>query len=156
MRDQRYDDAATMRGQFRGIQASIKDKLLLASSTHCSSHSLNLYLSDASNIPFIRNCMGIIKEVCVFFYMSATRTEILLSTIYDCYPGGGKHCYVKRHDSVFLFKSILEPVFSLFCKEEKSSDSAPKAYALSNSISQFKFLVNLFLLSQMLSTIHNL
>ncbi|GBM23764.1 hypothetical protein AVEN_271126-1 [Araneus ventricosus] len=79
MRGQGYDGAATMRGQFRGVQASIKEKLPLALYTHCSSHSLNLCLSDASNIPSIRNCMGVIKEVCRFFHMSAKRTEILKS-----------------------------------------------------------------------------
>ncbi|GBM17896.1 hypothetical protein AVEN_111053-1 [Araneus ventricosus] len=76
MRGQGYDGAAPMRGQFRGVQASIKEKLPLALYIHCSSHSLNLCLSDSSNIPSIRNCMGIIKEVCIFFHMSAKRTEI--------------------------------------------------------------------------------
>ncbi|GBN58887.1 repressor of the inhibitor of the protein kinase [Araneus ventricosus] len=76
MRGQGYDGAATMRGKFRGVQASIKEKLPLALYTHCSSYSLNLCLSDASNIPSIRNCMGVIKEVCRFFHMSAKRTEI--------------------------------------------------------------------------------
>ncbi|GBM46638.1 Zinc finger MYM-type protein 1 [Araneus ventricosus] len=76
MRGQGYDGASTMRGRFRGVQASIKEKLPLALYTHCSSHSLNLCLSDASNIPSIRNCMGVIKEVCRFFHTSAKRTEI--------------------------------------------------------------------------------
>ncbi|GBN40674.1 hypothetical protein AVEN_128616-1 [Araneus ventricosus] len=86
MRRQGYDGAATMRGQFRGVQASIKEKLPLALYTHCSSHSLNLCLSDASNIPSIRNCMGFIKEVCRFFHMSAKRTGILKSMTSNCCP----------------------------------------------------------------------
>ncbi|GBN86768.1 repressor of the inhibitor of the protein kinase [Araneus ventricosus] len=137
MRGQGYDGAATMRGQFRRVQASIKEKLPLALYTHCSSHSLNLYLSDASNIPSIRNCMGVIKEVCRFFHMSAKRTEILKSMISDCCPEQKKKklislCetrWVERHDSVFLFKDILEPIlFSLLKIDEESSDSAPKAH----------------------------
>ncbi|GBM74964.1 hypothetical protein AVEN_79004-1 [Araneus ventricosus] len=169
MRGQGYDGAATMRGQFRGVQASIKEKLPLALYTHCSSHSLNLCLSDASNIPSIRNCMGVIKEVCRFFHMSAKRTEILKSMISDCCPEQKKNFHImklislcetrcmERHDSVFLFKNILEPILlSLLKIEEESSDSAPKAHALSSSISQFQFLVNLFVLSRMLSTTHNL
>ncbi|GBO36650.1 hypothetical protein AVEN_234615-1 [Araneus ventricosus] len=44
MRGQGYDGAATMRGQFRGVQVSIKEKLPLDLHTHCSSHSLNLCL----------------------------------------------------------------------------------------------------------------
>ncbi|GBL78891.1 hypothetical protein AVEN_48870-1 [Araneus ventricosus] len=65
--------------------------------------------------------------------------------------------WVERHDSVFLFKDILEPILlSLLKTEEESRDSAPKAHALSSSISQFQFLVNLFVLSRVLSTTHNL
>ncbi|GBL96318.1 Zinc finger MYM-type protein 1 [Araneus ventricosus] len=48
MRGQGYDGAGTMRGQFRGVQASIKEKLPLALYTYCSSHSLNLCLSEAT------------------------------------------------------------------------------------------------------------
>ncbi|GBN21481.1 hypothetical protein AVEN_136383-1 [Araneus ventricosus] len=139
MKGQGYDGAAMMRGQFRGVQASIKEKLPLALYTHCSSHSLNLCLSDARNIPSIRNCMGVIKEVCRFFHMSTKRTEILKSMISDCCPEQKKKklislCetrWVERHDSVFLFKDILEPILlSLLKIEEESSDSAPKAHAL--------------------------
>ncbi|GBM69584.1 hypothetical protein AVEN_261649-1 [Araneus ventricosus] len=148
MRGQGYNGSATMRGQFRGVQASIKEKLPLALYTHCSSHSLNLCLSDASNIPSIRNCMGVIKEVCRFFHMSAKRTEMLKLMLSDCCPEQKKKklislCetrWVERHDSVFLFKDILEPILlSLLKIEEESSDSAPKAHALSSSIN-FKYL----------------
>ncbi|GBM31565.1 hypothetical protein AVEN_11740-1 [Araneus ventricosus] len=44
MRGQGYDGAATMRGQLRGVQDSIKEKLPQLLYTHCSSHSLNLCL----------------------------------------------------------------------------------------------------------------
>ncbi|GBN35873.1 repressor of the inhibitor of the protein kinase [Araneus ventricosus] len=138
MRGQGYDGAATMRGQFRRVQASIKEKLPLALYTHCSSNSLNLCLSDASNIPSIRNCMGVIKEVCRFFHMSAKRTETLKSMISDCCPEQKKKklisLCVQSHDSVFLFKDILESILlSLLKIEEESSDSALKAHALNLS-----------------------
>ncbi|GBL73360.1 hypothetical protein AVEN_159384-1 [Araneus ventricosus] len=96
--------------------------------------------------------------------MSAKRTEILKSMISDCCPEQKKKklillCetrWVERHDSVFSFKDILEPILLSLLKIEESSDSASKAHALSSSISQFQFLVNLFVLSRMLSTTHNL
>ncbi|GBN02951.1 hypothetical protein AVEN_148730-1 [Araneus ventricosus] len=108
--------------------------------------------------------MGVIKEVCRFFHMSAKRTERLKSMISDCCPEQKKKklislCEtprVERHDSVFLFKDILEPILPSLLKIEESSDSAPKAHSLSSSISQFQFLVNLFVLSRMMSTTHNL
>ncbi|GBM71007.1 repressor of the inhibitor of the protein kinase [Araneus ventricosus] len=121
MRGQGYDGAATMRGQFRGLQASIKEKLPLDLYTHCSSHSLNFCLSGASNFPSIRNCMGVIKEVCRFFHISAKRTEILKSTISDCCPEQKKKLislcetrWVERHDSAPLFKDILKPILLSF------------------------------------------
>ncbi|GBL80651.1 hypothetical protein AVEN_64089-1 [Araneus ventricosus] len=65
--------------------------------------------------------------------------------------------WVERHDSVFSFKDILKPILLSSLKiEEGSSDSAPKAHAPSSSISQFQFLVNLYVLSRGLSTTHNL
>ncbi|GBO35781.1 hypothetical protein AVEN_30132-1, partial [Araneus ventricosus] len=70
--------------------------------------------------------------------MSSKRTEILKSMISDCCPEQKKKklislCetrWVERHDSVFLFKDILEPILlSLLKIEEESSDSAPKEIA---------------------------
>ncbi|XP_050063021.1 52 kDa repressor of the inhibitor of the protein kinase-like [Aphis gossypii] len=86
LRGEGYDGASAMRGQFRGVQACIKQKLPLAVYTHCSSHNLNLCLSEASKVPSIRNCMGIISEVCAFFHMSAQRTELLKLAITECCP----------------------------------------------------------------------
>ncbi|GBN81036.1 repressor of the inhibitor of the protein kinase, partial [Araneus ventricosus] len=74
--------------------------------------------------------------------MSAKRTEILKSIISDCCPEQKKrnlfyylkHDWMERHDSVFLFKDILEPILlSLLKIEEESSASAPKAHALNLS-----------------------
>ncbi|XP_028141436.2 52 kDa repressor of the inhibitor of the protein kinase-like [Diabrotica virgifera virgifera] len=109
--------------------------------------------------------MGVIKEVCAFFHKSAKRTEVLKLTITECCPEQKKKkliflCetrWVERHDSVLLFKELLEPVsLSLLKIEEESSDSVPKAHALGSSITQFQFLVNTFVLSHMLSKTHNL
>lgn len=86
LRGEGYDGASVMRGQFRGVQACIKQKLPLTVYTYCSSHNLNLCLSEASKVPSIRNCMGIISEVCAFFHMSAQRTELLKLAITECCP----------------------------------------------------------------------
>lgn len=116
-----------------GVQASIKEKLPPA-----------LY---------------IVKEVCRFFHMSAKRTKILKSIIYNCCLEQGKknlfHCV--KHSGWkgttwwLHLKIFLEPILlSLLKIEENPSDSAAKTHALNSSISQFQ--VNLFLLNQMLST----
>lgn len=81
-------------------------------------------LSDASQIPFTRNCMGTISEVCAFFHMSTKRTEIFKSVIIECYPEQKKNKKKKRghwfpcekHDEskdmdlMLLFKEIPQPI----------------------------------------------
>ncbi|GBO01877.1 hypothetical protein AVEN_114669-1 [Araneus ventricosus] len=60
---------------------------------------------------------------------------MLKSMISDCCPEQKKKklislCetqWVERHDSMFLFKDILEPILISLKIEEESSDSAPKA-----------------------------
>ncbi|KAH6932072.1 hypothetical protein HPB50_002827 [Hyalomma asiaticum] len=54
MRGQGYDGAAAMSGAFNGVQALILKDFPTALYTHCSSHSLNLCLSDASAVQDIR------------------------------------------------------------------------------------------------------
>lgn len=95
--------------------------------------------------------MGVIKEVCGFIHMLAKRTQLLKSAILECCPEQKKKLislcetrWLERNDSVILFKDILEAILLSLAKiEEESSDSATKAFALSNSISQFQFLVNI-------------
>lgn len=67
MRGQGYDGAAVMSGSFRGVQALIRGVYPLAVYTHCSSHSLNLCLNDASKVSDIRNAFAMIGEVCSIF-----------------------------------------------------------------------------------------
>jgi len=47
--------AASMSGNFRGVQAIVKKSYPKALYTHCVSHSLNLCLSDAAKTQAIRN-----------------------------------------------------------------------------------------------------
>jgi len=57
LRGQGYDGAATMPGNFRGVQAIVKKSYPKALYTHCVSHSLNLVLNDASKLQPVRNCI---------------------------------------------------------------------------------------------------
>ncbi|KAH6927504.1 hypothetical protein HPB50_004915 [Hyalomma asiaticum] len=65
MRGQGYDGAAAMSGAFNGVQALILEDFPTALYTHCSSHSLNLCLSDASAVQDIRRAFGTMSEVLV-------------------------------------------------------------------------------------------
>ncbi|CAN7949470.1 unnamed protein product [Ixodes pacificus] len=77
MRDQGYNGAAVMSRAFRGVQASIRDEFRTALYTHCSSHSLNLCLSDASAVQDIKRAFGTISDICSFFRASPKRTALI-------------------------------------------------------------------------------
>lgn len=108
--------AATMRGEFRGVQAHIKEQNPLALYSHCAAHTLNLCLVDASKVNPIRNCMRTISDICAFFHSSAKRTNILKEEITNLLPESKRLIslcearWVQRHDAVLMFKSSLVPI----------------------------------------------
>lgn len=67
LRGQGYDGAASMSSRFNGVQAVIQNSYPTALYVHCTSHSLNLALSNATSIQCIRNCMGVIENAYNFF-----------------------------------------------------------------------------------------
>nr|CAI5823580.1 unnamed protein product [Callosobruchus analis] len=67
LRGQGYDGASNMSGVFKGVQALIASRYNTALYVHCASHSLNLALSNASEVQAIRNCVGINEKVYAFF-----------------------------------------------------------------------------------------
>jgi len=83
MYGQGYDGASNMAGQFKGVHTIIRDKYPNALYVHCSAHSLNLAVSSSSNIKPIRNCLGVIEKLHVFFN-TPKRNNILLTEIEKC------------------------------------------------------------------------
>ncbi|KAF0707053.1 52 kDa repressor of the inhibitor of the protein kinase-like [Aphis craccivora] len=67
LRGQGYDGAVTMSGKFNGVATLIKNKYPTALYIHCSSHNLNLSISYSCNLPQIRNTMGTIESIYLFF-----------------------------------------------------------------------------------------
>lgn len=67
LRGQGYDGAASMSGQFKGVQACIKKEYKTPLYVHCSSHCLNLAVSYACGLQSIPNTMGTIEKVFIFF-----------------------------------------------------------------------------------------
>lgn len=84
LRGQGYDGAAAMSGHFNGVQAHVTKNYPLAHYIHCSSHSLNLAISDACNIQSIRNCTGTIQKVCVFFKYPKRNNVLTESISFIC------------------------------------------------------------------------
>jgi hypothetical protein len=69
---QGYDGASNMAGHMQGDQAHVRAMYPKALYIHCVAHSLNLAVLTASNIKPIRNCLGIIEKLYVFFQYTQT------------------------------------------------------------------------------------
>jgi hypothetical protein len=63
MRAQCYDGAANMAGEYRGVQARIKEVVPGAVYTHCKAHNLNLSIIHACKEPLFRNVMNTLQEI---------------------------------------------------------------------------------------------
>lgn len=85
IRGQGYDGASAMRGNFNGVQAIVKQTYPLALYLHCSSHSLNLCISDACNLKSIRNATGTLQAINAFL-KTPKRQSVLESAIDKCIP----------------------------------------------------------------------
>ena len=69
-----YDGSAAMSGQFRGVQAVVREEFPKALYVHCSAHALNLALWHSCSVQSVRNYIGTVKATKTFFRSSAKRT----------------------------------------------------------------------------------
>jgi len=76
---QGFDRASNMSGKFNGVQAIIREQYPQAIYVHCAAHSLNLAVSTASNIKPIRNCLGILEKMYVFFKTPKRNNALLIA-----------------------------------------------------------------------------
>ena len=77
LRGQAYDGAGNMSGKHRGTAATIQTTCPKAVYVHCAAHSLNLCVVAACNIQLVKNMMGTMVEICLFF--SAIHPNVSLS-----------------------------------------------------------------------------
>jgi len=80
---QGYDRKAGMSGELQDCAAKFMEKYPLALYVHCASRSLNFVVSDACNIPIIRNFLGSMKGTINFFHKSIQRQTILKDVIHQ-------------------------------------------------------------------------
>ncbi len=81
-----YDGAGNMSGATKGAAAIIREQYPEATYVHCSSHVLNLAIVKACDLPPIRNFMGTMTELCIFFKYSPKRQGLLERNIQDAVP----------------------------------------------------------------------
>ena len=87
LRGQGYDRASAMKGHLSGCGALISKDYPSAIYVHCSSHSLNLMLSDTCAVYAIRNTIGTMKKIITFIRASEKRTDMLKEQIMSVDPG---------------------------------------------------------------------
>lgn len=73
---QGYDGASSISSRFQGVQAHIRTKNPLAIYIHCSSHSFNIAISDACDLPVITNCMAVVQAAYNFFNYPKRNNEL--------------------------------------------------------------------------------
>lgn len=66
-----------MAGKFNGVQAVIRDSYPKALYIHCSAHSFNLAVCTSSDIKSVRNCLGIVERLYVFFNTPKRKNELI-------------------------------------------------------------------------------
>lgn len=158
VRGQGYDGASAMRGEFNGVQAIIQRDFPKAVYTHCTSHCLNLCLSDAAKTPSIRNCFSTISEVCSYFKASAKRSKVLKDALVAAGKNNtGLHNYcetrwVERHDAVSVFNDCFDSIIdALEIIMNSNEEASTKATSLHTCLCKFEFIITLTVMSKMLS-----
>ena len=115
---QGYDGTAAMSGHINGVQKHIREQCPSAVYVHCVSHSLNLCLLKAGEVPDIRKAVTVIHELAVFYCSSNKRLLHLQECIQEECPKSAHTClkmhcttrWVEKQESVRIFKELLPAV----------------------------------------------
>jgi hypothetical protein len=164
MRGQGYDGAAATSGVNNGVQAHITRVVKNAIYTHCLAHNLNLSISDSCDMYQIRNCMGTINKVYVFFN-TPIRQDFLTRAIKLMSPDASYEklkelCatrWVERHDSVDAFDQLYDAICCALSdiKQTRDKKSSTEANLLLAAIKDTEFIISLQVLHQVFSyTLH--
>ncbi|XP_060845934.1 52 kDa repressor of the inhibitor of the protein kinase-like [Rhopalosiphum padi] len=139
-----------MSGKYKGVQAIVRAEYPKAIYVHCAAHTLNLAVSNASNIQPIRNCLGIIEKLYDFFN-TPKRNNMLLNCIENVNETPNakslkRLCatrWIQRYDAVSDFVELFPYVIdALYNISNWHDSSATDASLLSKSIDS-EFIISL-------------
>ena len=165
LRGQAYDGAGNMSGHLNGTAALISNDYPLALYLHCASHSLNLAVVTSLDERNVRNMIGIVNRVSIFFSAHPKRQRKLEEAIDRVQAGSVvkklkdlcRTRWVERIDALDRFKKLHSSIVSCFetiSTEGSSSwtpDSLTDASTLLLAISTTDFLSALVIASSSLS-----
>ena len=170
LRGQAYDGAGNMAGSIKGTAALIMKKYPLAMYLHCASHCLNLAVVKSLQITSVRNMMGVIDRVHVFFDAHPKRQRALEKAIAETQPESRitkvkdlcRTRWIQRIDALLIFQSLHISIVG--CMEEIcsegpklwSSDSLTDATSLQLAITTTDFISSLVITNACLKYIQAL
>ena len=153
LRGQAYDGASNMASSIRGVAGRIQQDYPKAVHIHCNSHVLNLCIMSACSIQPIRNLMGTLKSVNIFFDYSPKRLGELEKTVKEMAPESSRTRLVSlcktrwsaRHTALATFEELFVPLVETIdtiasnADRHWSADSTASAAQLAVSLRQFSF-----------------
>ena len=156
IRGQGYDGAGNMSGKFRGCSACISQYFPKAVYVHCHSHVLNLCIAKACDLQVIRNVVGTLNQVCLFFNTSPKRQALLEKIIGEMPESSTRktlvdQCrtrWVARHDSFNVFGKLYTAVIDTFEEilsqsnhQKWNNNTVTAANSLKVAITQWQLLI---------------
>ncbi len=156
-RGQSYDNANTMRGEYRGVQKRIKDVSEHAKFVPCSAHSLNLVGVHAASAEVgMVTFFGTVQNLFTFFSTSTTRWDVLVKHLNTSLKRHSDTRWSSKYESVHVLSAKLENVLETLQEIIDDSDSSPEsisgATALMHQI-DFHFICRLVMWDEILNLI---
>ena len=122
---QGYYGCSTMAGKEGGVQAIIRKKYPKAAFVHCSSHKLNLVVNDLNNVNAVRNTIGTIKSIIVFFRESSQRRKLIPNVPLLC-----ETRWTHKYKSLRIFAENVTEIVKQLEYLEESGKSKQVAHQL--------------------------
>ncbi len=132
LRGQAYNGAGNMAGKRKGAAAVISVEYPLALYLHCASHCLNLAVVKSLAVQCVRNMIGILNRVSLFFQFHAypKRQQKLEEAVESTTPSSSvrklkdlcRTRWIERIDALQRFKTLFSAIVS--CFESISSEGS--------------------------------
>ena len=157
LRGQAYDGAGNMAGSVRGTAALITAQYPLAMYLHCASHCLNLAVVKSLQVTSVRNMMGVVDRVSVFFATHPKHQRALEKAIAETQPESSitklkdlcRTRLIQRIDALHIFQSLhisIVGCMERICRDGPSlwsSDSLTDARSLQLAVTTTDFICSL-------------
>ena len=165
IRGQGYDGAGNMAGKYRGATVTIQSRCPKAVYVHCAAHAFVA----ACSVQLVKNMMGTMVEICLFFSNSPKRQLELEKNIASLDDVTAKKLislcktrWVARIDALELFMDLFPAVVAVLKSISDgqaggwNTDSSRLARSLLHAITAFPFIIAFVVAKQCLAYVKGL